>query len=202
MLFGYLEYEENGQAKRVISPTGSYELYLRDAVGKFAGLGPDEVPSDLTSTVTSGDHSSGWRFIKYPLYMDEDEGQMESDYVEIRLAEVYYTLAECKFRDGDTDGAARLLNDVRERNYPEADFQDYAYAPEGPVTLTEAELLDEWGREFFFEGRRRTDLIRFGKFCTGTWWDKQPDADNHTEIFPLHKNTVDADPELKQNPGY
>lgn len=202
MLFGYLEYEENGQTKRVISPTGSYELYLRDAVGKFAGLGPDEVPSDLTSTVTSGDHSSGWRFIKYPLYMDEDEGQMESDYVEIRFAEVYYTLAECKFRDGDTDGAARLLNDVRERNYPKTDFADYAYAPEGPVTLTEAELLDEWGREFFFEGRRRTDLIRFGKFCTGTWWDKQPDADNHTEIFPLHKNTVDADPELKQNPGY
>ena len=26
------------------------------------------------------------------------------------------------------------------------------------------EILDEWSREFYFEGRRRTDLIRFDKF--------------------------------------
>lgn len=202
MLFGYLEYVENGQTKRVVSPTGAYELYLRDAVGKFAGLGPGEIPSDLTSNITSGDHSSGWRYVKYPLYMDEDEGQMESDYVEIRLAEVYYTLAECKFRAGNAEEAGKLLNDVRERNYPAESFSNYAYQPEGPVILTEAELLDEWGREFFSEGRRRTDLIRFNKFCTGTWWDKNPDSDSHTEIFPLHRDVLGANPALKQNPGY
>jgi hypothetical protein len=58
------------------------------------------------------------------------------------------------------------------------------------------------GREFLCEGRRRTDLVRFGKFCSGTWWDKQPDADNHTEIYPLHRNVLGANLNLKQNPGY
>ena len=134
--------------------------------------------------------------------MDTDSGQMESDFVEIRLAEVIYSLAECKFREGKVDEAARLLNTVRRRNYPENAVAKYLYAPEGPVTLTQAELLDEWGREFFHEGRRRTDLIRFDKFCKGIWWDKTPDKDNHTEIFPLHRDVLSSNPALKQNAGY
>lgn len=202
MLFGYLEYEENGVTKRVVSPTGGYELYLRDMVGQFGSLPPDEVPSDVTSTIMSGDHNSGWRYVKYPLYMDSDEGQMQSDYVEIRLAEIYYSLAECRFRASDVNEAGELLNEVRRRNYPQEYHDEYLYVPDGPVQLTEAELLDEWGREFISEGRRRTDLIRFGKFCTGTWWDKTPDADNHTEILPLHRDVLGSNPALKQNPGY
>ena len=43
---------------------------------------------------------------------------MESDYALIRLAEIYYSLAECKFRSGDQATAAKLLNTVRERYYP------------------------------------------------------------------------------------
>lgn len=202
MLFGYLEYTENGVTKRVVSPTGGYDLYLRDAVANFGSTPPDETPADMTSDMTHGDHSSGWRYVKYPLYRDEDEGQMESDYVEIRLAEIYYSLAECLFRKGEIDEAGKLLNDVRSRNYPDAVVDDYLYAPEGPVILTEAELLDEWGREFISEGRRRTDLIRFDKFCSGVWWDKTADADTHTEIFPLHRDVLSSNRALKQNPGY
>ena len=67
MLFGYLDYVENGVSKRVVSPTGDYDLYLRDAVGNFKGCGPDEIPKDVTSDMFHGDHSSGWRFVKYPL---------------------------------------------------------------------------------------------------------------------------------------
>lgn len=202
MLFGYLEYQENGQTKRVVSPTGGYDLYLRDMVANFGGLAPGKTPADPTSNMVSGDHNSGWRYIKYPLYSDEDEGQMQSDYVEIRLAEIYYSLAECKFRRGDVAGAGRLLNTVRRRDYPAAAVTDYLYVPDGPVLLTEAELLDEWGREFLSEGRRRTDLIRFDKFCSGVWWDKQPDPDNHTEILPLHRDVLSSNAALRQNPGY
>ena len=202
MLFGYLEYQENGETKRVVSPTGGYDLYLRDMVAQFGNLAPGEVPADPTSDMLHGDHNSGWRYCKYPLYGDDDEGQMESDYVEVRLAEIYYSLAECKFRDGDVPAAAKLLNEVRKRNYPKATWPDYLYEPDGSVKLTESELLDEWGREFISEGRRRTDLIRFGKFCTGSWWDKTPDADSHTEIFPLHRDVLSSNPSLKQNPGY
>ena len=68
--------------------------------------------------------------------------------------------------------------------------------------IDEKEMLDEWGREFFAESRRRIDLIRYGKFCSGTWWDKTPDADRHTEIFPIMRPILNSNPSLVQNPGY
>ena len=64
------------------------------------------------------------------------------------------------------------------------------------------EMLDEWGREFFAESRRRIDLIRFGKFSSASWWDKTPDAGNYTEIFPIMRPILNANKALKQNPGY
>lgn len=202
-LFGYLEYvDENGATKRVRAPEQPYDLYIRDAVGKFQGMDPNEWPSDKNSSLPNGDHNSGWHFAKYPFYSDDDEHQMESDYTEIRLAEVYYTLAECKLRQGKTSDAAKLLNQVRRRNYPAENLGTVLYEPEGKATLNLKEMLDEWGREFFAESRRRIDLIRFGKFTSGTWWDKTPDADRHYEIFPLMRPILDANPALKQNPGY
>ena len=202
-LFGYLEYvDENGATKRVRAPEQPYDLYIRDAVGKFQGMDPNEWPSDKYSSLPNGDHNSGWHFAKYPFYSDDDEHQMESDYTEIRLAEVYYTLAECKLRQGKTSDAAKLLNQVRRRNYPAENLGTVLYEPEGKATLNLKEMLDEWGREFFAESRRRIDLIRFGKFTSGTWWDKTPDADRHYEIFPLMRPILDANPALKQNPGY
>ena len=202
MLFGYLEYMNGGSLQRVTIPEGGYDLYLRDSVASFKNTAPDESPADLTSDMLHGDHSSGWAYVKYPFYSDSDEGQLEADWAEIRLPEIYYSLAECEFRDGNTSEAAKLLNKVRRRNYPEADVEEYLYIPEGPVVLDEQELLDEWGREFLSESRRRTDLIRFGKFCNGVWWDKQPDADTHTIIFPLHRDVLNANPKLEQNEGY
>lgn len=201
--YGYLEYkDENGNTKRVKAPEVDYELYIRDAVGKFQGLAPDRWLTAGSSTLRDGDHNSGWHFAKYPFYSDDDPGQMESDYTEIRLPEIIYSLAECKLRAGDKEGAAELLNSVRRRNYPANELQQVLYAPEGNATLNMNEMLDEWGREFFAESRRRIDLIRFGKFCTGTWWDKQPDADDHTKIFPIMRPILNSNHNLVQNPGY
>lgn len=201
-LYGYLEYIEGGVQKRVKNPGQSYDLYIRDQVGLFRGTDPNTILEDKESNMNHGDHNSGWHLVKYPYYRTGDPGAIESDYALVRLAEVYYSLAECKFRSGDKEGAGKLLNAVRKRYYPAEKHNEYLYKPEGIVELTESELLDEWGREFLGEGRRRTDLIRWNKFCTGTWWDKQPDADNHTEIFPLSRKQLGANPDLKQNPGY
>lgn len=202
-LFGYLEYvNDNGKTARVRAPERSYDLYIRDAVGNFQDMAPDMWPTGQTSNLMNGDHNSGWHFVKYPMYTDDDEHQLESDYTEIRLPEIIYSLAECKLRSGDTAGAAKLLNSVRARNYPAENLAEVLYKPEGKATLDMEEMLAEWGREFFAEARRRTDLIRFGKFSTGTWWDKTPDADRHTEIFPLVRDVLDTNPDLKQNPGY
>ncbi|MBD5420502.1 MAG: RagB/SusD family nutrient uptake outer membrane protein [Bacteroides sp.] len=200
-IFGKLPSLKEGE-DFVTDPYGNYELNIRDAVGRFSGLADDEWPEDKTSNLQSGDHNSGYHFAKYPFYSDEDAGQIESDMVEIRLAEIVYSLAECKFRKGDAQGAGQLLNSVRKRNYPSDVWSGTLYSPEGNAQLTEQELLDEWGREFFAESRRRTDLVRFGKFNSGTWWDKQADADSHTAIFPIPRKAIDTNHNLIQNPGY
>ena len=63
------------------------------------------------------------------------------------------------------------------------------------------EMLDEWGREFLMEGRRRIDLIRFGRFQEA-WWDKAAESDNHTNLMPLARTVLEQNPYLTQNPGY
>ncbi len=203
-LFGYLEYKdkETGATKRLRAPEQPYDLYIRDAVGKFQAIAPDKWPSDKESKLMNGDHNSGWHFVKYPFYDDNDANQLESDYTEIRLPEVIYSLAECKMRAGDRNGAAKLLNSVRKRNYPADAHDDVLYSPEGKVRFDENEMLAEWGREFFAESRRRIDLVRFGKFNSGRWWDKTPDADNHTAIFPITRTILNSNSVLVQNPGY
>lgn len=202
-LYGALEYtDENGQKKKVKAPEVDYDLYIRDAVGKFQGLAPEKWLDASSSTLRDGDHNSGWHFAKYPFYSDDDAHQMESDYTEIRLPEIIYSLAECKLREGKKADAAKLLNSVRRRNYPQDKLAGVLYAPEGSATLDMDEMLDEWGREFFAESRRRIDLIRYNKFTSGTWWDKTPDADEHTKIFPIMRPILNANPALVQNPGY
>ena len=203
-LFGYLEYKdkETGATKRLRAPEQPYDLYIRDAVGKFQSMAPDKWPSDKDSKLMNGAQTSGWHFVKYPFYDDNDENQLESDYTEIRLPEVIYSLAECKLRAGDRNGAAKLLNSVRKRNYPSDALDDVLYSPEGKVRFDESKMLAEWGREFFAEIRRRIDLVRFGKFNTGRWSDKNPDADNHTAIFPTTRTILNSNPILVQNPGY
>jgi hypothetical protein len=192
-LFGYLEYNGN---QRVKADNGK-DLYIRDQVGVFGDLGPGQNPDDKTSTMATGDQNSGIFHVKYPIYKDDDEGSIESDYAEVRMAEVYYMLAECKLRKGES-GVASILNSVRKRNYPAGSTSLYASDAE----ITEAEMLAEWGREFFAEGRRRTDLIRFDKFTKGRWWDKEPDASEHLKIFPISFDNLKLARQLKQNPGY
>ena len=63
------------------------------------------------------------------------------------------------------------------------------------------ELLDEWGREFLAEKRRRTDLNRFGLFTTGIWWDKQP-SDSYRRFYPIPARAISANPLLKRSEGY
>lgn len=203
-LFGYLEYtdSETGATKRLRAPEQPYDLYLRDAVGNFQSMAPDKWPANKESKLGNGDHNSGWHFVKYPFYDDNDANQLESDYTELRLPEVIYSLAECKMRSGDRNGAAKLLNSVRSRNYPAENLDDVLYSPDGKVRFDEQEMLAEWGREFFAESRRRIDLIRFGKFNSGRWWDKTPDVDNHTAIFPITRTILNSNPILVQNPGY
>lgn len=197
-LFGYLPYVEDGVTKYVKSNRG-YTIFSRDQVGFFKDTPPGQVLADKVSNMDHADDNSGVWLTKYPFYPTDDPNKLASAYAEIRYAEIYYSLAECKYRAGDKATAAVLLNAVRKRNYPAGSLSLY---PTDGSTLTDLEMIDEWGREFIGEARRRTDLIRWNMFNTGTWWDKQPDADDHTKIYPIGKNVINLSPNLRPNPGY
>ncbi len=202
-LYGYLPFKRtvNGQTVNdtVRGNKGSYPLFIRDQVGWFLDAKPGTKVADKESNMNHADHNSGIFMIKYPLYPTPDPNRITSAYAEVRLSEIYYSLAECLYRKGDKAEAAKLLNQVRQRNYPSGSSS--LYTADGSQ-LTDQEMLDEWGREFLGENRRRTDLIRWGVFTTGTWWDKKPDADKHTEIFPIGRDVMNVNPQFKQNPGY
>jgi hypothetical protein len=196
-LYGYLPFYNN--PNQLVKSNKGYTIFARDQVGWFKGTPPGQPIADKESNMNHADDNSGIWVAKYPIYPTDDPNKLASAYAEIRYAEVYYTLAECKYRAGDKATAATLLNAVRQRYYPAG--SPSLYKPDGSQ-LTDQEMLDEWMREFLVEGRRRTDLIRWGVFNTGTWWDKQPDADDHTKIYPIGQRILNVTPQYKQNPGY
>ena len=70
-------------------------------------------------------------------------------------------------------------------------------------------ILSERAKEFYWEGYRRTDLIRFGKFTDGSYlWPFKGGiksgrgVEATRALFPLPSADLIANPNLTQNPGY
>lgn len=131
---------------------------------------------------------------------------VDTDLPIIRLAEVYLNYAEAVLRGGsggDMTTAVNYINELRERAYGNSS---------GQITsedLTLSFLIDERSRELFWEGMRRTDLIRYGLFTGGEYlWPWKGNAkagiavDEHRKLFPLPNNIIVINPNLAQNPGY
>jgi hypothetical protein len=147
------------------------------------------------------EENSGVRLGKFsPIpWLSEKTYKGNPDIPVFRLAEVYYMLAECKLRTGDKPAAANLINIVRKRYFTGTD-------PD-PVTtdnLDEWRLLDEWMVEFIGEGRRRTDLVRWDKFTTESWWDHPADGPSkaHFNRFPIPEQAMGSNNLLVQDPAY
>ncbi|KEO75652.1 starch-binding protein [Anditalea andensis] len=152
--------------------------------------------------MTRGEENSGARFHKYRSGRTTDERYWENHYIIYRLTELYFNKAEALMRINGgvaTPEALDLINESRRRSFSDQDWADEMYTTE---TLTMDELLEERGREFIFEGKRRTDLIRFGKFVTASWWDHVPSNDPNKELFAIPHIQVVSNPNLIQNPGY
>ncbi|MEI6677747.1 MAG: RagB/SusD family nutrient uptake outer membrane protein [Mariniphaga sp.] len=126
-----------------------------------------------------------------------------TDFPVFRLADAYLMRAEALFNLSDAANAVKDINIVRTRAFGNAT---------GNITagqLTAKFLLDERGREFYYEAQRRTDLVRFGKFTDGSYnwaWKGNTingaNTDKHLNIFPIPGDEVSANPNIKQNTGY
>lgn len=125
----------------------------------------------------------------------------DTDVPLMRVAEAYLTRAEANFRMGaSNDVVLADLNKIRNR----------AHASELTATqLSALTICDEWCREFYFEGRRRSDLIRFGYFTTGSYtWDWKGGAyegkgvSSIYKLYPIPYNELSSNKNMTQNPGY
>ncbi|TKB97242.1 RagB/SusD family nutrient uptake outer membrane protein [Pedobacter cryotolerans] len=166
--------------------------------------------NSTVSNMSEGEENSGVRFNKYKLgnqiagvvngtAVPIDLNYNNTDWNIYRLTWVYFAKAEALMRKAGnvaTIDAVTLINTTKRRAYAAADFVPYTIA-----TLTMDELLKERGREFIFEGFRRNDLIRFGKFTTASWWDHQPSQPFRT-LFPIPQVQRTLNINLTQNPGY
>ncbi|MCS2890045.1 RagB/SusD family nutrient uptake outer membrane protein [Parabacteroides faecis] len=187
--------------------TGSREyngqpLVVRDQVAYFAKVGSADYPTleSLPSTIATAEESSCVRVTKRSPRPNQDEKtrKFDPDVPIIRLAEIYYMLAECKMRSGDKEGAARLINTVRQRYFENGNDPD----PVTVANLDKYRMLDEWLQEFLGEGRRRTDLVRWDAYVTENWWDHQATNNTNLNRFPIHYSLIGANNLLEQNPGY
>lgn len=131
---------------------------------------------------------------------------VDTDFPLLRLADVYLMYAEAVLRGGTGGDAATALNYVnllRQRAYKGTSGNITASA------LTLDFILAERARELYWEGYRRTDLIRFGRFTDASylWPFKGGVKDGRgveafRSIYPIPSADLIANPNLKQNPGY
>ncbi|MCF6170133.1 MAG: RagB/SusD family nutrient uptake outer membrane protein [Bacteroidales bacterium] len=129
----------------------------------------------------------------------------DTDFPMFRLADAYLMYAEAVLRGGGGNQATAVeyINQLRTRAYGNTG---------GNITsadLTLDFILDERARELFWEGHRRTDLVRFGKFSGAAYlWPWKGNTalgtatDGKYDIFPIPDPDINANPNLVQNTGY
>ncbi len=158
---------------------------LQDRKGNPLAFTADVAPVETGNNL----EITGIRVIKYPIDYNGGDNA-DNDYVYLRYADVLLMKAEALMRSGNTGAALTIVNDLR--------------AVRGATalgSLTETNLLAERGREFYWEGNRRLDMIRFGKFLE-PFQGKPQQSGPERLLFPIPAPALAVNPNLQQNPGY
>jgi len=152
---------------------------------------------------------NGWSCLKFnniPHNMDQDsylataasKAYSDIDFPMIRLGEIYLIYAEACMNLGQANTALPKVQDLAARAGVTA-----------PTSITQEWLIEERARELMWEGHRRTDLIRYGKFTSSSFlWTYKGGSfsgqgfDDHMKIFAIPASELASNPELHQNPGY
>jgi len=129
---------------------------------------------------------------------------VSTDFPLFRMAEMYLTYIEAVKRGGTGGSDAIALtyfNKLRERAYGNTSGDISSYSLD--------DVLNERQRELYWEGFRRTDLIRFNYFTSGTYlwpWKAGVAAgtgvDSHYSLYPIPSTDILSNTNLVQNTGY
>ncbi len=210
--------ESNGAALGVGGWGGALRL-RKQFVQKFDG---PEFANDARNTIFSGTRaiditnistqSQGFILSKFSNKTSAGVAGSNSTFVDtdfplFRLGDVYLMYAEAQMRrDGATNSSLTQNADATSLGYINA-----LRARANSTTVTAANLpfiLDERARELHWEGQRRQDLIRFGKYTTGYNWAWKGNSlygtsiSDNLKLFPVPDNSLKSNLNLTQNPGY
>lgn len=175
-----------------------------DTRAEFWTQGQSEAINSIT-TFTDGYAITKFRNVNTDGSAAHALGYADIDMPIFRLAEQYLIYAEA-FARGSGDGATALgyINALRQRAYG-----NNSGNLTSPSQITTDFVLDERARELYWEGFRRTDLIRYGRFTTSSYlWPFKGGAKagvavpDYRNIYPIPSQDQAANPNLKQNPGY
>lgn len=174
------------------------------------GTSPAQIAIADVSNFDQGLHVVKYKNLRSDLAAVHDPTKTYSDvdFPIFRLSEMYLIYAEAVLRGGAGGNAGQLLtymNLIRARAgaslFTASDFSNAATGLQN--------ILNERGRELYWEGHRRTDLIRYGLLTTGTYlwpWkggvSSGTSVDNKYNIFPIPSTNRTANPNLTQNAGY
>ena len=180
-----------------------FDANTTDTRGKFYTQGQSKEIADI------GSFTDGYAIQKFKNVdvngvqgSDKAGNFADTDFPIFRLADAYLMYAECAVRGagGNLGTATTYVNALRTRAKANTVSQ-------GDLTLNF--ILDERGRELHWEGHRRTDLIRFGKFTGGSYlWPWKGNVaggtstQSYRDVFPIPAGALGANQNLKQNPGY
>lgn len=163
----------------------------------FQGQNPNV---DTLGQFTSGPLISKYRNVTSTGATGSNLTYPDTDFPMFRLADVKLMYAEALLRGGQGGTAGTALEQVNA-------VRTRAGAP-ALASVQLSDILDERGRELFWEGHRRTDLVRFGMYTTGYNWALKggvqtgKDVEATRSIFPIPNTDRVANPNLPQNPGY
>lgn len=168
------------------------------------GGGVRKLDADLIAGFTSGLSIVKWQNIRTDGGKTHDILFPDTDIPLFRYAEVYLTRAEANFRLNNNEANEQTrqdLNQLRSR----ANASTYNSAAD----ITETTILDEWCREFYLEGRRRSDLVRFGSFAGDKYqwaWKNEKKAgsavESYFDIYPIPLDDINNNKNMTQNKGY
>jgi hypothetical protein len=154
----------------------------------------------VDSPIVGATEGNGVRILKWQVDPAQSGGNAGNDFAIFRYSHVLLTKAEALNElNGPTQASVDLINQVRARSFE----------PDKPIALanfnTKAALrdriLDERGFEFLWENFRRQDQIRTNHWLE-PWTLKAASDGAHRKLYPIPQAQLDANPNLRQNPGY